>query len=145
MVYRFVDPFNALYDFQRALDSTRFSDWFGRSTAGAGTSPAINVFSKGDDCVIVAELPGVNKNDIDVSVKGNHVRISGKREISYGDGDGDGVSIHRRERTSGGFDRTLTVPIHVDADGVKAEFQDGVLAVFLPRAEADKPRSVNIR
>ena len=140
MVYRLVDPFNALREFQRALDSTRSSDWFERGTAGTGTFPAVNVFSKNDDCVLVAELPGVDKDKIDVSVKGNHIRISGRKEITYD----DNVSVHRRERNSGSFDRTLTLPIHVDVDGVKAQYQDGVLAVFLPRAGADKPRSVNI-
>lgn len=140
MVYRIVDPFSALRDFQRALDSTRLSDWFERGTAGMGSFPAVNVFAKGDDCVIVAELPGVKKGDIDVNVKGNQVRISGKKDISYG----EDVSVHRRERDSGSFDRTLTIPIEVDADKVQAEYRDGVLAVYLPRAEADKPRSVTI-
>ena len=141
MVYRIVDPFNALRDFQQSLDSVRLSDWFGRGTTGTGTYPAINVFAKGDDCVIVAELPGVQKSDIDVNVKGNRVRISGKRVISYD----ESVSVHRRERSSGNFDRTLTVPIQVDSEKVQAEYHDGVLAVFLPRAEADKPRSVTIK
>ncbi len=140
MVYRIVDPFNALRDFQQSLDSTRSSDGFGRGTAGSGAFPAVNIFSKGDDCVIVAELPGVNKSDIDINVRGNQIRISGKKDISYD----DGVSVHRRERDSGNFDRTLTVPIDVQSDGVSAEYQDGVLAVYLPRAEADKPRSVTI-
>ena len=140
MVYRFVDPLNALRDLQQALDSTRLSDWFGRGTAGTGSFPAVNVFSKGHDCVVVAELPGVKKSDIEVNVKGSQVRISGKKDISYG----DDVSVHRRERDSGSFDRTLTMPIEVDADKVQAEYQDGVLAVYLPRVEADKPRSVTI-
>ncbi len=140
MVYRIIDPFNALRDLQQALGSTHLNDWFARSTTSTGSFPAINVFSKGDDCVIIAELPGINKSDIDVNVKGNQITISGKKDISYD----DNVSVHRRERDSGNFNRSLTIPIEVDADGVKAEYQDGVLAVFLPRAEADKPRSVTI-
>ncbi len=140
MVYRFVDPFRALREFQSALESTRSSDWFGRSTTGHGSFPAVNVFAKGEDCVLVAELPGVKKEDIHLDVKGNQIRISGKKEISYD----DSVSVHRRERDSGAFDRTLTMPIEVEAQGVRAEYQDGVLAVYLPRAEADKPRAVTI-
>lgn len=140
MAYRMLDPFSALRELQQRLDSTRQSDWFGRGTTGTGGFPAVNVFSKGDDCVIVAELPGMDKNDIDINVKGNHVRISGKRTVSYD----DSVSMHRRERVSGSFDRTLAMPIEVDVDGVNAEYRDGVLAVFLPRAEADKPRTINI-
>ena len=140
MVYRIVDPFSALREFQQELDSTRQSNWFGRGTAGPGTFPAVNVFSKGDDCVIVAELPGVKKGDIDINIKGRQIRISGKKDIAYD----ESVSVHRRERDSGSFDRTLTVPIEVEADSVQAEYRDGVLAIYLPRAEADKPRSVTI-
>ena len=140
MVYRIVDPFGALRDFQRALDSTRRSNWLGTGTAGSGAFPAVNVFTKGEDCVIVAELPGVNKSDITVDVKGRQIRISGKKEIRYD----DDASVHRRERNSGKFDRVLTLPIVVDADKVRAEHRDGILAVYLPRTEADKPRTVTI-
>jgi HSP20 family protein len=52
--------------------------------------------------------------------------------------------VHRRERTSGVFDRTLTVPIRIDAERIKAEYRDGVLALFIARAESDKPRAISI-
>jgi len=52
--------------------------------------------------------------------------------------------VHRRERLSGTFDRTLTVPMQIHTEGIKAEYRDGVLALFIPRAEADKPRTVRI-
>jgi HSP20 family protein len=68
------------------------------------------------------------------------VRISGKKAIAYP----EGVSLHRRERLTGSFDRTLTVPMQIDAEGIKAEYRDGVLALFIPRAESDKPRTIRI-
>ena len=52
--------------------------------------------------------------------------------------------MHRRERVWGGFDRTLSVPIQIDPDAVKAEYRNGVLSLFIPRAESDKPRSIKI-
>ena len=52
--------------------------------------------------------------------------------------------MHRRERLTGTFDRTLTVPMQIDADGIKAEYRDGVLALSLPRAASDKPRTIRI-
>src|SRR5581483_3953503 len=55
-----------------------------------------------------------------------------------------GASMHRRERSSGVFDRTLTVPIRIDPERIKAEYRDGVLALFIPRAESDKPRTISI-
>ena len=67
-------------------------------------------------------------------------RISGKKSIAYE----EGASLHRRERRWGRFDRTLTVPMRIEPNGIKAEYRDGVLALFIPRAESDKPRSIAI-
>ena len=57
----------------------------------------------------------------------------------------EGVSVHRRERLWGVFDRTLVIPMQIDPDGVKAEYNDGMLALFIPRAERDKPRTITIQ
>jgi len=134
------DPFDALFDFQRALESRLESDWLRGATAGTGAFPPINVFQQGDNLVAILELPGVNKNELEIQAKDNTIRISGKKVIAYE----GGVSLHRRERHSGMFDRTLTVPIQIDADRIKAEYRDGVLALFIPRAEGDKPRTIAI-
>lgn len=133
-------PLDALFEFQRALDSRLDSDWLRGSTTGTGAFPPINVFQKGDSLVAVVELPGVNKSGLEIQAKDNAIRISGKKVIAYQ----DGASLHRRERLSGTFDRTLTVPMQIDANSVKAEYRDGVLALFIPRAESDKPRSIAI-
>jgi HSP20 family protein len=133
-------PLDALFDFQRALDSRLQSDWLRGATAGTGAFPPINVFQQGDNLVAILELAGVNKSDLEIQAKDNTIRISGKKEVSYE----EGASLHRRERLSGIFDRTLTVPMQIDADGIKAEYRDGVLALFIPRAESDKPRTISI-
>jgi HSP20 family protein len=134
------DPFDALFDFQRALESRLESDWLRGATAGTGAFPPINVFQQGENLVAILELPGVNKNELEIQAKDNTIRISGKKAIAYE----GGVSLHRRERHSGMFDRTLTVPIQIDAERIKAEYRDGVLALFIPRAEGDKPRTIAI-
>lgn len=134
------DPFDALFDFQRALESRLESDWLRGATAGTGAFPPINVFQQGDNLVAILELPGVNKKELEIQAKDNTIRISGKKAIAYE----GGVSLHRRERHFGMFDRTLTVPIQIDADRIKAEYRDGVLALFIPRAEGDKPRTIAI-
>ena len=131
---------DALFDFQRALDSHLESDWLRGATAGTGAFPPINVFQQGDNLVAIIELAGVNKSDLEIQAKDNTIRISGKKDVEYP----ERVSLHRRERLSGTFDRTLTVPIQIDADRIKAEYRDGVLALFIPRAESDKPRSISI-
>ena len=140
MVGTFSDPFDALFDLQRTLEARRASDWLRDATTSMGPFPPINVFQQGEDYLAIIELPGVNKDDLEVQAKENLIRISGKKTINYK----EGVSVHRRERVSGEFDRTLSIPVQVDPDGIKAEFRDGVLALFLPRAESDKPRSIKI-
>jgi HSP20 family protein len=140
MVATFSDPFDALFDLQRALEARRASDWLQDATTSMGPFPPINVFQQGEDYLAIIELPGVNKDDLEVQAKENLIRISGKKTINYK----EGVSVHRRERVSGEFDRTLSIPVQVDPDGIKAEFRDGVLALLLPRAESDKPRSIKI-
>ena len=136
----FSDPFEELFGIQRALDARKQSDWMGSSTTGIGSFPPINIFQQGDDFVAIVELPGVDKKDLGIEVKENTIRISGKKTINYD----AGASVHRRERVWGGFDRTLSVPIQIDPDAVKAEYRNGVLSLFIPRAESDKPRSIKI-
>ena len=133
-------PLDALFQLQRALESRLDSEWLRDATAGSGAFPPINVFQQGDSLVAIIELAGVNKNDLEIQAKDNTIRISGKKTISFP----EKVSLHRRERLSGGFDRTLAVPMQIDAGAIKAEYRDGVLALFIPRAESDKPRSINI-
>ena len=129
-----------MFDLQRALEAHLDSDWLSGSTAGTGAFPPINVFQQGDSLVAILEVPGVEKDHLEIQAKDNVIRISGKKAITYP----EAVSVHRRERLSGSFDRTLTVPMQIDADGIKAEYRDGVLALFIPRSESDKPRSIRI-
>jgi HSP20 family protein len=136
----FADPFDALVQFQRALDSFRSSGWLGTSPSGGGAYPPVNVFQKGEDLVVITEVPGIRKSDLQVQVKGNTIRIAGKKQVDYG----DQASVHRRERLAGSFDRAVTVPVDIDGNKVRAECRDGILALYLPRAEHDKPRSISI-
>ena len=140
MFTSFRDPFEALFTLQRALDARIASDWIGRGTAAIGSFPPVNIFQKGEDLVAVVELPGVDKNDLEIEAKENTIRIRGRKAIAYG----EQASVHRRERVSGVFDRTLSVPIRIEPDRIKAEYRDGLLALFIPRAEADRPRSIKV-
>ena len=140
MAFTYMDPFDEVYALQRALDAHLSSNWLGAGTAGAGGFPPINVFQKGDDIVAVVELPGVDKKDLQIETRENTIRIAGKKTIGYR----DGTSIHRRERIAGTFDRSFSLPIDINADRIVAEFRDGVLALFIPRAESQKPRSIKI-
>ncbi len=140
MVVRMRDPFATLAAIQRAVDSSMGSDWFGSRTAGAGAYPPVNVFSEGEDFVVVAELPGVKKEDLDIQVRGDTLRIKGKKTVAAE----AKASVHRRERSAGDFDRTLTLPAQLEAGKVSADYRDGVLTIRLPRAESERPRTVTI-
>jgi HSP20 family protein len=140
MALFFSNPFDALWEFQRALDSLRDSAWLEFTPSGRGAFPPLNVFAKGDDIVVIAEAPGVRKADLKLEAKGNTIRIAGAKTIGYG----ERSSLHRRERVEGRFDRTVTLPVEIDADRVKAECRDGILALYLPRAESAKPRTITV-
>jgi HSP20 family protein len=140
MITAFVDPFEALFNLQRALDARQASDWLQDSTTSQGPFPPINVFQQDDDLLAIIELPGIDKNSLQIEVKGNTIRIAGKKAVNYP----EGVSVHRRERVAGEFDRTISLPVQLEPDGIKAEYRDGILAVFMPRAERDKPRAIPI-
>ena len=134
------DPFEQLQEFQRALDAFRSSGWLGSGPSAGGAYPPINVFRRGDDIVAIVEVPGVKKSDLDIRVERNTLRIAGSKDIDYG----DKVAMHRRERPAGRFARAVTLPIDIDPDKIKAECRDGILALYLPRAERDKPRSITV-
>ena len=135
-----LDPFDALTSFQEALDAYRASSWLDPGLSGGGAYPPLNVFRKGDDFIVIAELPGVQKSDLDVQVKGGTIRLSGGKTVGYP----EKAALHRRERLAGRFDRAVTMPVEINPDGVKAEYRDGILALFLPRAESDKPKSIKV-
>ena len=139
MVTAFADPFDALFNLQRALEARTSSDWLQNQTTSQGPFPPINVFQRGGEILAIIELPGIDKGQLQIEAKENTIRISGRKVIAYPEG-----SMHRRERVSGEFDRTLSLPVRLDPDGIRAEYRDGVLALFLPRSERDKPRTIQI-
>src|ERR1700755_949307 len=139
MITGYSDPLDVLLSLQRALAAQTGSGWLQNQTASQGPFPPINVFQQGDNILAIIELPGVDKKDLQIQAKENTIRISGKKAANYPSG-----SVHRRERMFGEFDRTLSLPIGLDPDGIKAEYQDGMLALLLPRAESDKPRTIKI-
>ena len=141
MISLFADPFDALFNLQRALDAQLQSEWLRDATTSRGPFPPINVFQQGDNILAIIELPGVDKGKLQIEAKENTIRISGAKATDYE----DGASVHRRERDFGQFDRTISIPVRLDPDGIKAEYRDGVLALFLPRVESDKPRSIAIK
>ena len=105
----------------------------------SGWLPAIDLYEDQDDLVLKAELPGVNKDDIDISLHGDVLTLSGERMDSHQD-----AEVFRSERFLGKFQRTLTLPVMVDAARVQASYKAGILTVTLPKAEQAKPKQIQI-
>lgn len=107
----------------------------------SGWAPALDVYEQKDDVVVRAELPGMKKEDIEVSLHDNTLSISGERKHEETH---EGQEVYRSERFFGRFQRSVTLPTVVSADKVKAQYKDGVLTVTLPKAEEAKPKQINV-
>lgn len=123
-------------------DMNRLFEDFGPVRRSAPGYPAMNVWTNEDGVTITAEVPGVNHEDIDVSVIGETLTLSGERKQEETVED---ARYHRRERGYGKFSRTLQLPFHVNVEGIEATFRNGVLNVTLPRAEEDRPRKISVK
>lgn len=106
-----------------------------------GVFPAMNVTQDADNFYVRCELPGVKPEDLDVGVVHRTLTVSGRREAH----EEEGVSYHRKERASGSFSRSVVLPAALEADGMDAEYEHGVLTITLPLAEAAKPRQIAVR
>jgi HSP20 family protein len=104
--------------------------------------PAMNVWTSEEGAIVTAELPGVDPEDIDISVRQDVLTVSGCRNPQDL---GEGETYHRRERECGQFTRAFQLPFPVDPAKVDADLENGVLTISLPRAEADKPRKINVK
>ncbi|HLX95194.1 MAG TPA: Hsp20/alpha crystallin family protein [Verrucomicrobiae bacterium] len=107
----------------------------------AGWAPALDVDEDKDNFTVRVELPGLKREDINVSLQDGALVISGERKAEK---ISDGTEVHRRERFYGKFQRALTLPTPVAADKVKAAYKDGVLAITLPKAEEAKPKQIDV-
>ena len=119
-----------------------FNRVFGRSPRSAEYSfPSFNIFNDVDGAVLVAELPGVAVDDIDLTVSGRSVTVKGTRK----EPETGNARCIRRERRFGDFVRTFTLPFQIDAAKAEAKSRKGILRIDLPRAEADKPKRIAVR
>lgn len=119
-----------------------FDDSFTPRYRQAPAYPAMNVWTSEEGLKITAEVPGVNPKDIDISVIGNTLTLTGVREP---DEQKEGSRYHRQERGYGNFTRSLQLPYSVNVNKVEANFKNGVLNIALPRAEEDKPKKIAIK
>lgn len=107
----------------------------------SGWTPALDIYEEKDHFIVKAELPGMKKEDIDVSLHDGSLSISGERQSETKH---DDAEVYRAERFFGKFQRTVTLPAPVAADKVKAQYKDGILMVTLPKTEEAKPKQIDV-
>jgi HSP20 family protein len=134
--YRFEDPFTQL---RRELDRVMQA---AHGEARAGVFPALNLYDDGESFMLRAEIPGLNKEELEVSAKADQLVLRGKRTIQAAAQD---ASYHRREREEGTFRRAIVLPQPIDPNKVMASYTDGVLEIVLPRAEQAVLRRIEIK
>lgn len=123
---------NPMAMFDRAMNNV-----FARPQVAA---PAFNMWADEDGAVLTSELPGVQLENLEITVSGKQVTVAGERKEEAQEG-----RFVRRERGSASFQRNFSLPFAVDAGKVEATLANGVLEIALPRAENDKPRKIAIR
>ena len=127
---------NRLFDF--SLSRPGYND---TSLLGGQWAPLVDIYDSKDNLVVKADLPGLSKDDIEVSIQENILTISGekKQELNVSEDE-----YLRTERFYGSFHRAITLPTEVDRAKVQANFKDGVLELILPKKEEAKPQQIKI-
>ena len=138
------DPFGDLSDIQTEMNRL-FDGVFGPSRPASAPdrvwAPAVDMYETKDELVVTVELPGMSDKDIKLAINGDVLSLRGERVQSQ---EVKRESAYRGERWYGKFERTLPLPIPVQADKVKATYRDGVLTVTLPKVEEIKPKEIQI-
>jgi len=105
-------------------------------------SPSVDIYENKEQIVLEAELPGMKRDDFDLSVENNIITLRGQRQFEKQD---ESDNYHRVERSYGSFTRSFTLPNTVSAEGANAEYKNGVLRVTLPKREETKARRIEIK
>jgi len=107
----------------------------------SGWSPALDIYEEKDNFIVKAELPGMKKEEIEVSLHDGTLTISGERKSNNKHEDAE---VYRAERFVGRFQRSVALPHSVDSNKVKAQYKDGVLSITLPKTEEAKPKQIDV-
>jgi HSP20 family protein len=139
----FRNPIEELERIRRRMDKL-FEGFAGTpwKESYAGVFPLTNVTEDKDKFYVRTELPGVKAEELEISVTGNNLSISGERKIAE---ENQNARYHRREREAGKFSRVISLPDSIDSSKVEAHSSDGVLTIILPKAEVAKPKQISIK
>jgi HSP20 family protein len=116
--------------------------WWRVPTEELGWTPSVEVYEKGDNFVVRAELPGMKKEELDISVLGDTVTIKGERKTESEVKEED---YYRCELCYGKFSRSVALPTAVEAGKVEANYENGILQITLPKAKEAKPKKIEVK
>ena len=134
--------FDRMSSLRNELDRLFDLSWSGRDSGlFSGWSPSLDVFDEKDHFVVNAELPGMKKEEIDLSFQDGVLSLSGERKQTKENKEGE---TFRSERYFGKFQRSVTLPAAVDSSKISASYKDGILTVTLPKSEAAKPKQIAV-
>ncbi len=135
------DIFNIQQEINRMFDNF-FRGWKEEDTSLSTWAPAVDIAEQNDAYVVKVELPGVNKDDVKVTLENNVLTIRGEKKLEKEIKKED---YHRIERSYGSFNRSFTLPSTVKSDKIDASYKDGVLTITLPKAEEAKPKQIDVK
>ena len=136
-----LDRWSSLRDNLNSLFEVPFWSSFARQgELFSGWSPALDLYQNNNNVVAAIELPGMRKEDIEISLHDGTLAISGERKSEPSNGE----KAERTERYVGKFRRSITLPTRVNANKVSATYRDGILTVTLPKAEEAKPKQIQV-
>jgi len=138
--FPFFDVGKTLEEMDRALG--RMGRPLGLRSVPRGTFPAINIYQQDDAVVLTAEVPGIQPEDMDLTVLNDSVTLTGRRAETESPKDN---RFYRRERPAGPFSRTVALPETIDLNSVRAEYRNGILRVQMAKAESAKVRKIAIK
>jgi HSP20 family protein len=137
----FRDLFNMQREIGRVFDSL-FPEYNSESSIAAQWAPRVDVLEQKESFQIKAELPGVNKSDVKITVHDSVLTIRGEKKQEKEEKD---ANSHRVERSFGIFERSFSLPTTIKSDKIDASFRDGVLTITLPKVEEAKPKEIEVR
>jgi HSP20 family protein len=137
------DPLREVSEVRSLMDQA-FDDFFSRSpiTYNGIGSIDVNMLQTDKDVIVMASIPGVKLEDINITISGDTLTLRGemKDDQEYKD-----ANYHIREMRQDSFSRTMTLPVKVDSDKAKAEFENGILCLTMPKTEEVKPKTITIK
>lgn len=136
------EPAREIMTLREAMDRL-FDDAFTRPLGLISTAmPAIDMYQTDEDVVVRAAIPGMKADDVQISVTGEVLTLKG--EVKQKEETKD-KAWHIREQRWGAFERTLLLPVDVDADKAKAEFENGMLTITLPKSQQSRPKTITVK